>query len=119
MKPVWILEEFRTAENLREDIEHLKKLQSEFSLDAKTYNQTLEAIQARIEAHPEGVWQGVEGKCKYNAFCHEAKLYIRMRPKSSYRVLKAELNDAATSWVGYVNGVENDGVMRYLMATYK
>lgn len=121
MKKVWILEKFETHEEM-------VKYQAEYEEwleDAKKNNSLrvgdLELLIAKhkevIENNPNGRWIGFDGKTIYRVFCEVARNSIRRNPNAKFRVIEGEIPDDAKSWVGYKFVKENEGVLRYLMAT--
>jgi hypothetical protein len=124
MQKVWILEIFRTREKMLEDIEETRSFRTkELTPEQIEFVDKLEAGQQKeLDDHPDGYWTGTQGKCIYRQFCEVAKETLRyhLREKndgSRFRVVKAEIADDAKYWPGYVNAVENEGVLRYLLAT--
>lgn len=91
------------------------------NLDEKgieSMNQTIASYKKRIEENPEGMWIGWEGKSIYRQFCDVAKAALRRADKSwKFRVVEGEIEDNAQYWCGYKLVKENEGVLRYLMAT--
>lgn len=77
----------------------------------------VENYKKQIEANPNGRWIGFDGKSIYSVFCNVAKETIRMFPDSKFRVVEGEIEDDAKYWPGYKFVKENEGVLRYLMAT--
>lgn len=84
-----------------------------------TADMIVENHEKRMADKPNGYWYGTEGKIKYKEFCEVARAAIeRNKGKSlKFRVVKAELADDAETWVGYKNPIENEGVLKYLLAT--
>ena len=124
MKKVWILEIFRTREAMLADIEETRSFRAkDLTPEQLEVVDQLEAGQQKeLDKHPDGYWSGTQGKCIYRQFCDAAKGTLRyhLREKkdgSRFRVVKAEIADDAQYWPGYVNAVENEGVLRYLLAT--
>jgi len=70
-----------------------------------------------VESTSEGRWIGFDGKTIYRQFCDVARASIRRNPNAKFRVVEGEIEDNAKSWVGYKIVKENEGVLRYLMAT--
>lgn len=84
----------------------------------ESINQTIASYKKRIEENPEGMWIGWEGKSIYRQFCDVAKAALRRADKSwKFRVVEGEIEDNAQYWCGYKFVKENEGVLRYLMAT--
>ena len=121
MKKVWVLERFSTADELRAGVEsakeYVKKCEDQFPEHLKSAEDRLTYAIETCHNNPEGFWVGWEGKTDYKVFCRVAKDALRRDRKASYRVVSAELKDDAKTWLGYVNSVVNEGVMRYLYAT--
>ena len=121
MKKVWILEKFNTPEDLAKDIVVMEEYLQNSLKDSPKYVSTCDDLVAkakkRLEEHPEGLWSGVEGKTIYDQFCIVAKAAIKRSPEANYRVVQAQINDDAQYWVGYTDGVVNEGVLKYLLAT--
>lgn len=121
MKKVWILEKFETHEEM---VKHHADYE-EWLEDAKTNNhhdvahfeKLVEKHKEVIDANPNGRWIGFEGKSIYRQFCDIARATIRRNPNEKFRVVEAEIEDSAKYWVGYKFVKENEGVLRYLMAT--
>ena len=125
MKNVWILERFVPAEETKKSIANVYTM-----MEGCTEEETLAACREIItnlekiqQENPKGYWLGYEGKSNYTEFCCRAKDFIRRNEntlvKSGIRVVKAQIKDDAKYWNGYKNAVVNDGVTRYLYATYK
>ena len=124
MKNVWILERFVTTEETQKHITETKQMQA--AADTEENKQTAQMIIDNLEntlkEYPDGYWLGYVGKSNYKDFCYEAKNFMRRNKdsllKSGVRVVKAQIVDDAKYWPGYVNAVINEGVTRYLYATY-
>ena len=120
---IWILEGFVTPEMIQEDIEKTRALAESVTKeeDLKLCQDMIESHEKRLEDHPGGYWMGYDGKTDYRTFCEFAKRTLRHYRDDNgrkWRVLKAEIPDDAKYWIGaYTNGVENEGVLRYLKAT--
>jgi hypothetical protein len=91
------------------------------NFDAKgieSMNQAITSYKKRIEENPEGMWIGWEGKSIYRQFCDVAKAALHRADKSwRFRVVEGEIEDDAQYWCDYKFVKENEGVLRYLMAT--
>ena len=75
-------------------------------------------VTKKIKENPNGYWSGTEGKTIYKQFCERAKDAIRRHDKDTkFRVIEGEIKDDAQYWTGYKFVKENEGVLRYLMAT--
>ena len=123
MKKVWILEKYVTVEEMKRTLSDLEQ-GYEMNKDKFTEEQialmesTLGAYRKQIEEHPDGYWSGTEGKSIYRQFCERAKDAIRRHDKDTkFRVVEGEIKDDAKYWTGYKFVKENEGVLRYLMAT--
>lgn len=123
MKKVWILEKFEGHEEM---VKSLNIIEEAFKtngdkLDAdgvKSVEESIAAYKKRIEENPNGWWIGWEGKTIYRQFCDCARDALRRADKSwKFRVVEGEIEDNAWSWLGYKFVKENEGVLRYLMAT--
>lgn len=123
MKKVWILEKFESNEKMIKNLGELEQAleENKGNLDEKgieSMNQTIASYKKRIEENPEGMWIGWEGKSIYRQFCDVAKAALRRADKSwKFRVVEGEIEDNAQYWCGYKFVNENEGVLRYLMAT--
>lgn len=121
MKKVWILERFATHEEMTRDLksyeEMFKELKVNHSDKVKDFELFISQFKKTIEENPNGRWVGFDGKTNYRTFCDVARSSIRISPKAKFRVVEAEIRDDAKSWVGYKFVKENEGVLRYLMAT--
>lgn len=123
MKKVWILEKFESNEKMVKNLGELEQAleENKGNLDEKgieSMNQTIASYKKRIEENPEGMWIGWEGKSIYRQFCDVAKAALRRADKSwKFRVVEGEIEDNAQYWRGYKFVKENEGVLRYLMAT--
>ena len=123
MKKVWILEKFESNEMMVKTLGELEQMfeESKDNLDEKgieSMNQTIASYKKTIEENPEGMWIGWEGKSIYRQFCDVAKAALRRADKSrKFRVVEGEIEDNARYWRGYKFVKENEGVLRYLMAT--
>ena len=123
MKKVWILEKFESNEAMVKTLGEFEQMleESKDSLDEKgieSMNQTITSHKKMIEENPEGMWIGWEGKSIYSQFCDVAKTALRRADKSwKFRVVEGEIEDNAQFWCGYKFIKENEGVLRYLMAT--
>ena len=123
MKKVWILEKFESNEMMVKTLGELEQMfeENKSNFDAKgveSMNQTIASHKKRIEENPEGMWIGWEGKTIYRQFCDVAKAALRRADKSwKFRVVEGEIEDDAQYWLGYKFVKENEGVLRYLMAT--
>lgn len=121
MKKVWILEKFETHEEMvkfqNETIEMLESAKVNDADDAKVLEEFVAKYNEVIRNNPNGRWIGFEGKSNYRQFCAVAKDTIRRNPNSKFRVVEGEIREDAKFWVGYNFVKENEGVLRYLMAT--
>lgn len=123
MKKVWILEKFESNEMMVKTLGELEQMfeESKDNLDEKgieSMNQTITSYKKMIEENPEGMWIGWEGKSIYRQFCDVAKAALRRADKSwKFRVVEGEIEDNAQYWCGYKFVKENEGALRYLMAT--
>lgn len=123
MKKVWILEKFESNEMMVKTLGELEQMfeESKGNLDEKgieSMNQTITSYKKMIEENPEGMWIGWEGKSIYSQFCDVAKAALRRADKSwKFRVVEGEIEDNAQYWCDYKFVKENEGVLRYLMAT--
>lgn len=121
MKKVWILEKFETYEEM---VKHHADYE-EWLEDAKVNDTNMVAhLETLIEKHkelmknnPNGRWYGFDGKTIYHQFCDYARTSLRCNPHGKFRVVEGEIEDDATNWIGYKMVKENEGVLRYLMAT--
>lgn len=120
MKKVWILERFETKEMLEESLARLQDLIADIEANdevAKEVEKIITHTRNLIVENPNGRWHGIEGKSIYSQFCNVAKGTIKMFPDVKFRVVEAEIEDDAHYWLGYRFVKENEGVLRYLMAT--
>lgn len=123
MKKVWILEKFESNEKMIKNLGELEQAleENKGNFDEKgieSMNQAIASYKKRIEENPEGMWIGWEGKSIYRQFCDVAKAALRRADKSwKFRVVEGEIEDNAQYWRGYKFVKENEGVLRYLMAT--
>ena len=123
MKKVWILEKFESNEAMVKTLSELEQMfeENKDEFDEKgieSMNRTIASRKKMIEENPEGMWIGCEGKSIYRQFCDVAKAALRRADKSwKFRVVEGEIEDNAQYWCGYKFVKENEGVLRYLMAT--
>ena len=121
MKKVWILEKFETIEemvaHLNEYEDMLENAKKDNNSYANEFESFVEKYKKQIEENPNGRWIGFDGKTIYRQFCDVAKATIRRNPDAKFRVVEAEIEDDAKYWIGYNFVKENEGVLRYLMAT--
>lgn len=123
MKNVWILERFVPAEETMAHIAEIEQMEVDTEELQKTKEMIIECNREVLKKNPNGHWCGYVGKSNYKAFCENAKDFMRMHKngllKSGIRVVKAQIEDDAKYWTGYKNAVVNDGVTKYLYATYR
>ena len=126
MKNVWVLEKYITVEEMKKslmDLFEMRRAQEGNDENIALCDQMIEAQQKKVDENPDGYWLGYEGKTIYKQFCSCAADFMRRHREEvksgdwKLRVVKAEIEDNATMWPGYVNGVENEGVLKYLLAT--
>lgn len=122
MMKIWVLESFVNADSQNNTVEEFKG----FLADAvkESNEELIECLKKAIDhcekfnlANPDGHWSGIMSKKNYKNFCYEAKDTMRRHKDWQFRVVKAEIEDNATTWVGYTNAVVNDGVLKYFYAT--
>lgn len=123
MKRVWVLEKYQTVEDMNRTLEQFIEMYESFKVDG-TEEQILKAGKLiemqrdKMAENTSGYWYGCEGKSVYKQFCEVAKYAIRRADKDAkFRVVEGEIEDDAKYWVGYKFVKENEGVLRYLMAT--
>lgn len=128
MKNVWVLERFVTVEDMKNHIADFKDIIAETENEEnedyrRTAQEMLENTEKQLEENPEGYWMGYIGKSNYKVFCNEAKDFMRRHEndllKSGVRAVKVQIGDSEKYWIGYENAIVNDGVTRYLYATYR
>lgn len=122
MKKVWILESYIGKEEMKKSEDDVMDMIAFYEEKGepdfvKTCKELLEQVQKKHSENPDGYWLGYQGKTNYKVFCRESQQTMRNLKGRKFRVLKAEIEDDAQVWSGYVNGVENEGVLRYLYAT--
>ena len=123
MKKVWVLEKFESNEMMVKVLGEMEQIfeESKGKLDEKgveSINQAIASYKKMIDENPEGTWIGWEGKSIYRQFCEVAKDALRRADKSwKFRVVEGEIEDNAKYWCGYKFVKENEGVLKYLMAT--
>ena len=123
MKKVWILEKFETNEDMVKTLSSLEQALEENrdKLDEEQMNRVICHHKKMIDENPEGMWIGWEGKTIYRQFCDVARDSLRRANKlhksCKFRVIEAEIEDNAQYWSNYKFIKENEGVLRYLMAT--
>ena len=125
MKKVWILEMFETCEmmehqisNYQDMIANIKDKDVEGKDEAiKEVEKIITKMRNIIAENPNGRWHGFEGKSIYYQFCNVARAAIKRNPDMKFRVVEGEIDDNAQYWLGYRFVKENEGVLRYLMAT--
>lgn len=122
MKKVWVLEKFRTHDDLVANIEHGLEIADAVVLDkpdeAEHAQEFIAKLKQIADKHPDGMWVGWQGKTNYKQFCECAKESLRLaKPGDKFRVVEGQIKDSATTWVGYTVVKQNDGVLQYLMAT--
>ncbi len=122
MKRVWVLEQYRTVEEMNRTLEQFVEMYQSF-VEEGTEEQILKAGELiemqrdKIAENPNGYWSGAEGKSIYRQFCEVAKDAIKRADKGTkFRVVEGEIEDNAQYWIGYKFVKENEGVLRYLMA---
>ena len=125
MKKVWILEKFIGPEEMAKTMGDLNELLNIWTAEGnaeyiETMQKVIKANEEKHAANPDGYWSGWQGKTNYRQFCDFALESIRLSKRNKdgakFRVVKAEIDDDATTWNGYRNGIENPGVLRYLYA---
>ena len=124
MKKVWILEKLYTPEETKKSLAETQMILDtpDSNLAAteepiKVFQSIITSLEQKLVDFPEGYWGGFEGKVIYSQFCQVAKAAIRRNPNCIFRVVSAEIEDNAWSWMGYKNPRVNEEVMRYLKAT--
>lgn len=123
MKRVWVLEKYQTVEDMNRSLEQFIEMYESFKVDGTeeqilNAGKLIEMQRDKMAENPNGYWYGLEGKSVYKQFCEVAKCAIRRADKDAkFRVVEGEIEDDAKYWVGYKFIKENEGVLRYLMAT--
>lgn len=124
MKKVWILEKLYTPEETKKSLAETQTIldtagsnPSATEEAIKAFQNIITSLEQKLVDFPEGYWGGFEGKVIYSQFCQVAKAAIRRNPDCIFRVVSAEIEDNAWSWMGYKNPQVNEGVLRYLKAT--
>lgn len=126
MKKVWVLERFVNDIEMAETYAEIKEMNEELINEGKVtdeveiakLNNMVTRWEKKMEENPNGYWSGFEGKSNYKTFCEVAKDAIRRNPYDKFRVIEGEIKDDAKMWLGYKVVKVNEGVLRYLMATY-
>lgn len=122
---VWILEKFIGPEEMKRTMDDLMELQAHWVKERNeeyiaTVEKVITAQTERHNANPDGYWTGWQGKTIYRQFCEFALESIRLSKEkkdgAKFRVVTAEIDDDAKTWNGYRNPVENEKVLRYLLA---
>lgn len=121
MKKVWILEGFISREHMDKELNDLYEMRNKASNDneLKVCDEMISLYSKSITKNPNGHWLGYQGKSIYRQFCDCAKQTLRYSKDvaEKWRVVEAEIQDDANTWIGYKVIKENPGVMRYLWAT--
>lgn len=124
MKKVWILEKFVDDVEMAVHLIEIKELNDEMrkqitdEVELEKLDKMVENYENKMKENPKGYWSGWEGKAIYKSFCDVAKAAIKRNPYAKYRVVEAEVKDDAKMWLDYTVVKVNEGVLRYLMATY-
>lgn len=131
MKKVWILEKYTSKKEMESQIPGMHEL-TKFAKESgspesviQQFEEAAEKFAAKVAALPDdgGEWGGWEGKTNYKTFCYTAREAIIRdkkrygKQKHQFRVVEAEIEDDAESWLHYNFIRVNDGVTRYLYAT--
>lgn len=124
MKKVWILEKFVSREEMLKSqkenhfMVEMAKADNKYTAEQISSLEDFAASYDKVvENNPDGRWYGFEGKVIYRQFCDCAKNAIRRNPDGKFRVVEGEIPDNSSMWIGYRFVKENEGVLRYLMAT--
>ena len=124
MKTVYILEKFASAEETKASYDQMLEAITNANAVSKISDSIMSDIQAGLDNYkrimdenPNGHWYGFEGKEQYRSFIYVARDAIRRNPNAKFRVVKAEIDSDATSWLGYKNPVTKENVLRFLYAT--
>lgn len=116
---VWVLERFYSIEELQNqqaDVYELGRF-AETQEQLDTWAKVFDRYTELICNNSNGVWLGISGKTNYRQFCYEAKGILYRNPNCRFRVVKAEIPFGSDTWLGYIDPVVNDKVLRYLYAT--
>ena len=119
---VWVLEKFNSpTEMIKTLISMIEMVESSrgncSAEDSRELDENIDQLENKIEENPSGFWSGVEGKASYKQFCNVAKDAIERNPNAKFRVVEAEIDDRALSWINYRLVSVNDKVLKYLYAT--
>ena len=121
---VWILERFIPTNETQKHIEELWTDYNNADDETKpVIKMVIGKLENKVEMFPKGYWLGYIGKHNYKDFCQESKDFMRRHKndllQTGIRVVKANIKNDSKYWTGYKNPVVNDGVTRYLYATYR
>lgn len=119
---VWVLEKFVSpTEMIKTLIDAIETTEgsrnSRSAEDSRELDENLDYLENKIKENPSGFWSGVEGKLSYKRFCNVAKDTIERNPNAKFRVVEAEIDDKAMSWINYRVVNVNEKVYKYLLAT--
>lgn len=119
---VWVLEKFNSpAEMIKTLIDMIEIVESSrgncSAEDSRELDENIDQLENKIEENPSGFWSGVEGKASYKRFCNVAKDEIERNPNAKFRVVEAEIDDRALSWINYRVVSVNEKVYKYLLTT--
>lgn len=124
MKNVWILERFVPTEETKKSIADMMEMMEGCTEEKilSTCKELVTNLEKKQQENSDGYWLGYVGKSNYKDFCYCAKDFMRRHRndlvKTGIRVVKAQIADGAKYWTGYRNAVVNEGVTKYLYATY-
>lgn len=113
MKTVYVMERYKLKEEFENALADFRELRASAPAESqlkpefiKVWDELEDNLNAKIRecaAPGGGIWEGVIGRCSLSQLEADAYSEWCKHPASDYRFIKAEVEDNATTWVGYSN----------------
>lgn len=105
MKQVWILERFKTVDEMQQNINEYGKvleqaIESKNEVVEKSMRELVDFYVNKLSKNPTGHWVGMVGKAEWSHFLKEVEETKKIFG-GTFRVVEAWIPETNRQWVGY------------------